>query len=214
MFPIRDSTPRKHIPYINYGIIMVTLLVFIKQFMAPNFDVFVMAYSFVPSRFNIGDIRSYFPVISSLFLHGSIFHIISNMWFLHIFGDNVEDRLGHFKYLIFYIFAGFVAVFSQLIFNLGSNIPMLGASGAISGIAGAYFVFFRRSTVETLIFLFFIWIVKIPAWLFLGYWFVLQVFNSVGSLVTFDINQGGIAYFAHVGGFIYGFLIAHSLSKR
>lgn len=214
MFPIRDSTPRQHFPFVNYSIILVTILVFIRQLTVPDFEVFVQQYSFVPNQFHVFNLASYRQMITSIFLHGSIFHILSNMWFLHIFGDNVEDKLGHFRYFLFYLFAGFVAVFSQLFFTLGSDIPMLGASGAISGVAGAYFVFFRRSTVETLIFLLFLWIIKIPAWLFLGYWFVIQIFNGVGSLVAFDINQGGIAYFAHVGGFVYGYLIAKSFYNK
>ena len=129
---------------------------------------------------------------------------------MHIFGDNIEDRLGHIRYLLFYLAAGVVAALSQYFLNPANTIPMIGASGAVSGIAGAYFVFYRKSGIEALVPTFFglFDIIELPAWFFLGYWFFLQVFNGLGSLVTFDINQGGIAWFAHIGGFIFGYLIS------
>lgn len=216
MFPWRDSTPRRTFPWVNYFIIFLTIYVFILQLTAPDFEEFIYQYGFVPSRFNFFDFYSYRYIIYSIFLHGSFFHIIANLWFLHIFGDNVEDRLGHFLYLLFYLMGGVAAVFAQLIFNLGSDIPMIGASGAISAVAGGYFVFFKRSTIEALVpdFIGFLHMVKLPSWFFLGYWFVLQVFSGIGSLVTFDINQGGVAWFAHIGGFLYGVYMAKSLKEK
>ena len=132
---------------------------------------------------------------------------------MHIFGDNVEDRLGHLNYLIFYILAGVAAVFAQYFFNLGSNIPMIGASGAISGVTGAYFVLFPRGRIKAIVPVFFGFydIIILPAWFFLGYWFIIQIFSGVGSLVTFDINQGGVAWFAHIGGFLFGYIIGKKI---
>ncbi len=221
MFPIRDSTPRRSFPFVNYFIIFVTVIVFLVQITAPDFDhikggfeAFVFQYGFVPSRFNFFNPFSYRFILYSIFLHGGWFHLISNLWFLHIFGDNVEDELGHLKYLRFYIMAGFAAAFGQLAFNLGSSLPMIGASGAISGVAGAYFVLFKRSKIETLVptFFGFLNIVELPAWFFLGYWFFIQVFSGLGSLVTFDIQQGGVAWFAHVGGFVFGYVVSKRIS--
>lgn len=215
MFPIKDSTPRRSFPIVNYLIIGFTIFVFFLQISAPSFEAFVFQFGFVPSRFDFLDLSSYKYILYSIFLHGGIFHIGSNLWFLHIFGDNVEDRMGHLKYLIFYILAGTVAVFAQLFFNFGSNIPMIGASGAISGVTGAYFVLFRHSKIESLVPTFFGFynIVELPAWFFLGYWFVIQLFSGVGSLVAYDINQGGVAFFAHIGGFIFGYLTSKQLKS-
>lgn len=215
MFPLRDSTARRSFPWVNYSIIFLTIYVFILQLTAPDFEQFIYQYGFVPSRFDFFDLSSYRYIIYSIFLHGGFFHIISNLWFLHIFGDNIEDSLGHFLYLFFYLIGGMAAVFAQLVFNFGSDIPMIGASGAISAVAGAYFVLFKRSKIEALVpdFIGFLHIVELPSWFFLGYWFVLQVFSGLGSLVTFDINQGGVAWFAHIGGFVYGVYVAKKIKK-
>ncbi|MBI4008847.1 rhomboid family intramembrane serine protease [Candidatus Roizmanbacteria bacterium] len=215
MFPIRDSTPRQSFPFVNYLIIAITIYAFFIQITSPDFDAFVFQYGFVPSRFKALDLESYRYILYSIFLHGGLFHIASNLWFLHIFGDNVEDRLGHIIYPIFYILAGVIAVFVQLAFNLGSSIPMIGASGAISGVAGAYFVLFRDSKIKSLVPTLFGFydIIELPAWFFLGYWFVIQVFSGVGSLVTFDLQQGGVAFFAHIGGFVFGYLVAKLATK-
>jgi membrane associated rhomboid family serine protease len=214
MFPIQDSTPRKNFPFINYLIIFITVIIFLIQISAADFEALVFQYGFVPARFNFFDPSSYRFILYSIFLHGGWFHLLSNMWFLHIFGDNVEDELGHLKYLGFYIVAGFAAAFGQLIFNLGSNLPMIGASGAISGVVGAYFVLFKRSRIKALVPTFFgFWdIIELPAWFFLGYWFVIQLFSGLGSLVSYDIQQGGVAWFAHVGGFVFGYLAGKRLS--
>lgn len=209
MFPIRDSTPRRRFPFINYLIIITTIFVFLIQLSAPDFEEFIFQYGFIPARFNLFDFNSYRYILYSIFLHGGWFHLLSNLWFLHIFGDNVEDRFGHLNYLIFYLLAGVAAIFSQLIFNLGSEIPMIGASGAISGVAGAYFALFKNSKIEALVpgFFGFLHLIELPAWFFLGYWFFIQVFSGLGSLVSYDLNQGGVAWFAHIGGFVFGWWI-------
>lgn len=215
MIPIRDSHPTRSFPFINYLIILTTIFVFLMQISAPDFEEFIFTYGFVPSRFNFFDWESYKYILYSIFLHGGWFHLISNLWFLHIFGDNVEDYLGHFSYLGFYLLGGVFAVFAQLIFNFGSNIPMIGASGAISAVAGAYFVLFKKSKIEALVPGFFglLHLVELPAWFFLGYWFFIQVFSGVGSLVTFDIQQGGVAWFAHIGGFVFGWWVGRKVKS-
>lgn len=214
MLPLSDSTRAKKFPFVNYLIILFTGFIFFIQLIVPNFEEFIFQYGFVPSRFDFFDLSSYRYIIYSIFLHGGWFHFFSNMWFLHIFGDNVEDRFGHISYLFFYLLAGFTAVFSQLIFNFGSDIPMIGASGAISGVTGAYFVLFKRGRIKALVptFFGFFDVIELPAGFFLGYWFFIQVFSGLGSLVTFDITQGGVAWFAHIGGFLTGYLIAKRLS--
>jgi|SRR3989344_4809025 len=214
MFPIRDLTPRRSFPIVNYLLIAITVYVFFLQISAPNFEEFIFQYGFIPSQFSFFDIDSYKYVLYSIFLHGGFFHIASNLWFLHIFGDNVEDIFGHFWYLIFYLLAGTIAVFVQLFFSLGSAIPMIGASGAISGVSGAYFVLFRHSKIQSLVPTFgFYHLVDLPAWFFLGYWFVIQIFSGVGSLVAYDINHGGVAFFAHIGGFVFGYVWAKYFSN-
>lgn len=215
MFPISDSTPRRTFPFVNYIIIFLNIYIFIQQLSAANTELFTYQYSFIPSQFHVFDPLSYIPIFTSMFLHGGFLHIILNMWFLHIFGDNVEDVVGHIRYLLLYLGAGLVATLAQYILLPQSTIPMVGASGAISGVAGIYFVFFRRSTVKTLVMYFFFWdIIELPVWFFLGYWFVTQLFSGVGSLVAFDVNRGGIAWFAHIGGFVFGYLIAKGLTPR
>lgn len=215
MFPLSDNTPRRTFPFVNYAIIAFTIFIFIVQFGAPDFEKFVFQYGFIPSRFSFGDPGTWPPVLYSVFLHGGLFHIISNLWFLRVFGDNVEDVFGHVKYLLFYLVGGIVAVMAQYFVAPGINVPMIGASGAVSAVAGAYFVYFRHSRVHTLVALIIIWtIVDLPASVVLGYWFVTQVFSSLGSLASAgDMNQGGIAFFAHIGGFAYGFLVA-KLARR
>src|SRR3989344_3745834 len=174
MLPISDSTPRRTIPFINYILIALNFYFFYREISAPDIEAFIAQYAFIPSQFSFFSLNSYFYILSSMFLHGGFMHILSNMWFLHIFGDNVEDALGHIPYLLFYLAGGIIATLSQYAIAPNVDIPMIGASGAVSAAAGLYFVLFRRSSVKTLIVLFFglFQIVKIPVWLFLGYWFV------------------------------------------
>jgi membrane associated rhomboid family serine protease len=212
MLPLWDSTPRKTFPFINYLIIALNIIVFFYEVTSPDFASFVEKYAFVPANFYISDLNSWLPVFSALFIHGSFIHILSNMWFLHLFGDNVEDRVGHFPYLLFYLVGGFIANIAQYLLDPSSVIPLVGASGAISAVAGAYFVLYRNSNVKTLIPIFFIpAIIDLPVWLFLGYWFVIQIFSGIGSLATMPLQDGGVAWFAHVGGFIFGYLFAQTL---
>lgn len=209
MFPLYDTTPRRTFPFINYLIIVANIFVFFVQLSAPDFEKFVTQYAFNPSLFNLTDPSTYTMVFTSIFMHGGIAHLLSNMWFLHIFGDNVEDSMGHFSYLLFYLAAGFVATLTQYLLMTHTAIPLLGASGAISGVGGAYFLYYKRSSVKALVTLIIIWtIVEIPVWLFLGYWFFIQILSGLGSLAAYDANGGGVAWFAHIGGFVFGYVVA------
>ncbi len=216
MFPLSDSTPRQRIPFINYLIIALNIYVFYLELSAPDIEIFINQYAFIPSQFNYLNPASYFYIFSGFFMHGGFMHIISNMWFLFIFGDNVEDALGHIPYLIFYLAGGVVATFAQYIIAPQTDIPMIGASGAVAAAAGMYFILYRKSSVKTLVVLFFglIDIVKIPVWMFLGYWFIIQLFSSIGSFAAVGRDIGGIAYMAHVGGFIFGCLAAQLVRQR
>jgi membrane associated rhomboid family serine protease len=206
MFPIHDDTPRLHgRPYINYSIIALNVIIFIWELIETNFfsdlvktNQIFLSYGTIPDLVVQGDL---FPIITSMFLHGGIMHIIGNMVFLYIFGDNIEDRFGHFKYLILYILWGMAAgiIHSFYAVSVGSgNIPAVGASGAISGVIGAYLILFPKAKILTIITAFFITTVRIPAIAYIPLWFILQVIFSI-------INpEGGVAYLAHIGGFAVG----------
>ena len=207
MFPLYDSSPRYTFPWVNYGLIIMNIFVFYVQLTGGDFEQIVYSFGFIPVEFNLLDPITYIYVITSIFMHGGILHILSNLWFLHIFGDNVEDRMGHVKYLIFYLMAGLIATLVQYFTNPVSSIPLIGASGAISGVAGAYFIIFRHSSIKALVPLgIVLTTANLPVWLFLGYWFLIQLFSG---FTTFDpAGQGGIAWYAHIGGFVFGVLVA------
>jgi membrane associated rhomboid family serine protease len=211
MIPLSDVIPSRTTPVITVGLILVNAVVFLYQLMLPEraLQLFVAHYALVPAWFSVP------ALFTSQFLHGGWLHILSNMLYLWIFGDNVEDRLGHVPFLIFYLGAGAVAAVLQTLFNPFSSVPMVGASGAIAGVMGAYFVLYPQSRVLTLIFLFlFIDIVEIPAIFFLGIWFVMQLLSGVGSLGVSNATGGGVAFWAHVGGFVAGLLIGLVLRGR
>ncbi len=212
MFPLYDSSHKDSFPLVNYAIIILNVFVFYIQISAPSFERFIYQNAFIPRNFNLFNFESYSFIITSMFLHGGIWHIASNLWFLHIFGDNVEDRMGHVGYAIFYILAGIFATLIQYFLNPVSPIPLVGASGAISGVAGAYFILFRHSKIKSLIFTgFYITTANLPVWLFLGYWFIIQL---ISGFTTFDpAAEGGVAWFAHIGGFVFGLFIALFLRK-
>lgn len=207
MFPLYDSSQKETFPVVNYAIIVLNIFIFYIQLSAPSFERFIYQNAFIPQQFNPFTLDGYGLIVTSMFMHGGFWHIISNLWFLHIFGDNVEDRMGHVKYAFFYIIAGVIATLTQYIVSMGSPVPLIGASGAISAVAGAYFLLFQNSRVKSLIFGgYFIRIIDLPVWVFLGYWFIIQLLSG---FTTYDPNaQGGIAWFAHIGGFIFGLLIA------
>lgn len=202
MIPLRDVIPSRTTPFVTVGIIAVNVLAFwfeLSLTPAHRHD-FLMDFGLVPADF------AWSTLVSSMFLHGGWLHIIGNMWYLWIFGDNVEDRLGHGRYLVFYLLCGAVAGLGQALINPASQVPMVGASGAIAGVMGAYFVLYPHSRVLTLIPLFiFIEIIEIPAVFFLGFWFLMQLFSGAGSIaLTEGSRGGGVAFWAHVAGFLTG----------
>jgi membrane associated rhomboid family serine protease len=211
MFPLSDVIPSRTTPFVTIGLIAANVLVFIYQLFLPEvgLEQFVAAYAVVPAWF-------WWPsLFTSQFLHGGWMHIVWNMVYLWIFGDNVEDRLGHGRYLLFYLGAGAVAAVLQILFNPFSGVPMLGASGAIAGVMGAYFVLYPHSRVLTAIFLvIFFELVEIPAIFFLGIWFLLQLISGVGSLGVSNAAGGGTAFWAHIGGFVAGASVGFVLRQR
>jgi hypothetical protein len=207
MIPIRDVIPSKNYPIVNNCIIGINVVLYLVELSyGAHLDRFIYTYGLVPARYSIPHISSYFTtaqnifsILSFMFLHGGFFHLLGNMWSLYIFGDNVEDRLGPFRYIAFYLLCGITSGLSHLIVNVHSNVPTIGASGAIAGVMGAYLILHPNSKILTLIPILFIpWFIEVPAFIFLGLWFVLQFINAAGS------GGGGIAWWAHIGGFIFG----------
>jgi len=212
MFPIRDTIPSKNYPVVNNTIIGINVIIFlIEMSQGTNLDRFVYIYGLVPVRYSMPQISSYFTTgqqllswLSFMFLHGGFWHLLGNMWFLYIFGDNVEDRLGPFRYLVFYLLCGITSGLSHFLLNLHSNMPTIGASGAIAGVMGAYLILHPHSKILTLIPIIFIpWFIEIPAFFFLGFWFVLQFLSAASS----HGNISGIAWWAHIGGFVFGIVL-------
>jgi membrane associated rhomboid family serine protease len=211
MIPLRDTQPRYSTPYITILLIAINAVVFLFELSLDPFsrNHFVHAYAIVPAHLHLS------ALVTSMFLHGGWMHIIGNMWFLWIFGDNVEDILGHFNYLIFYLACGVAAGLLFVAMSSGSHVPTIGASGAIAGVMGAYMVKFPGSRITTLIFIFvFFTTVDVPAVFMLLYWFVLQIYGGLGTIAESNLSQGGIAWFAHVGGFLAGMLLIFILPTR
>lgn len=214
MFPISDSVKSRKFPLFTIIVIAVNVLVFALMLLGDT-DSIVASYALTPSLVNFKDPQTLIPFISSQFLHGGFFHIFSNMWFLWIFADNIEERLGKIRFLILYILSGIVGAFLQYIISFDSAIPMLGASGAVSGILGAYFVLFPRHKIRSVVFLLFaITTLNIPASFYILYWFIVQLFSGFASLPSISPQTGGVAFFAHVGGFAFGYFITKYLFAR
>ena len=200
MFPISDVIPSRTTPFVTVGLIVLNALAFLLELWLPDRELqgFMYTYGVVPAYF------SWSSVLTSMFLHSGWLHFGGNMLYLWIFGDNVEDRLGHVRYLLFYLACGAFAAFGQVAANPNSLVPMVGASGAIAGVMGAYFVLYPHSRVLTAVFiLFFLDLVEIPAIFFLGIWFLMQLFSGVGSIGA-HAADGGVAFWAHVAGFATG----------
>lgn len=207
MFPLRDSHHTYKFPLVTVFIIVANVLVFLAELTTFDPEAFITSYALIPAKVNFGSYLTLTPFITSQFLHAGFLHIIGNMWFLRIFGDNVEERFGSIRYLIIYLLSGVMGGFLQYIFSPNSEIPMLGASGAVAGVLGAYLVFFPHHKIETLVPLgLFFSRINIPASIMLVYWFIIQVFSGVGSVAVAQV--GGVAFWAHVGGFATGYLIA------
>ena len=200
MIPLRDVIPSRTTPFVTIAIIALNAAAFLFEISLPDdrLEAFFRMYGVVPAVF------AWPTVVTSMFLHGGWLHFLGNMLYLWIFGDNVEDRLGHARFIAFYVLCGAIAALAQVWSRPDSVIPTIGASGAIAGVMGAYFVLFPHSRVLTLIPLFVFWeLLEIPAIFFLGVWFVMQLFSGVGSLAATG-DTGGIAFWAHVAGFVAG----------
>jgi len=226
MLPLKDDQPSYSTPFVNWFLIALNILIFLLQWLQQVQDprgaeLFARQFGEVPAHLAafLGGSHRYtlpqvvVPFFTSMFLHGSWMHVIGNMWFLYIFGDNVEDYLGHFKYLVFYLLAGLIAMATQVAIYPNSNVPTVGASGAIAGVLGAYFILYPRARVLTWFFLF---VFYIPAWVMLGYWFVLQFMAGAASLTVTHMGRdvGGVAVWAHVGGFIAGMVMIKIFPER
>jgi membrane associated rhomboid family serine protease len=225
VLPLRDHNRPRRAPVLTYGLIAVNVLVFLHQLVLGDSaagEALVYRYGVVPyyltHELNLSSLTT---PLTSLFLHGGVGHLLSNMWFLHVFGDNVEDRVGRSRFLLFYLAAGVMAAAAQVLVDPASKIPMVGASGAIAGVLGAYLRLFPRARVDTvnplamavpLLFLVLPWTVELPAVFFIVVWFGFQLLSGLGSLGL--PTQGGIAFFAHIGGFLAGLWLIGSFSRR
>jgi membrane associated rhomboid family serine protease len=201
MIPLRDVIPSRTTPYITVTIIALNAVAWIFEIMLPHdaLNEFLTIYGVVPAYF------SYPTLITSMFLHGGWMHVIGNMWYLWIFGDNVEDRMGHGRFMVFYLLCGIAAAIGQVAADPNSTLPTIGASGAIAGVMGAYFMLYPRSRVLTLIpIIFLLHIVEVPAIVLLGFWFLMQLFNAGTIAMTTASHGGGVAFAAHVIGFVAG----------
>lgn len=226
MIPLRDDAPRYGTPYVTYFLIALNLLVFVFELALGTAERYALIYQFgiLPAHItglfsgsspNISFLGAALPILTSMFLHASWLHVIFNMWALWIFGDNVEDHLGHLSYLGFYLASGIIAAIVHMLFNIGSTVPTVGASGAIAGIMGAYFLLFPSARVLTWVPFFFFFFTWLPAWIVLGYWFVVQFLSGAATSIT-NSNQasGGIAVWAHVGGFVAGLALIKILPAK
>ena len=202
MFPIGDDdSSRRTVPLVTYALIALNLLFFFVE--QSGGDAFVMQWAFVPRRFLANPFGDFLTLFTSMFMHAGWLHLGGNMLYLWIFGDNVEDRFGHFNFVIFYLLCGLAATGAQLAFSLGSNVPNLGASGAIAGVLGAYILLFPQGRVRVLQGQ---QVIQMPALIVIGFWIVLQLFSGVGSIAN-SAQTGGVAYMAHIGGFLAGFVL-------
>ncbi|HEU0141612.1 MAG TPA: rhomboid family intramembrane serine protease [Bryobacteraceae bacterium] len=211
MIPLRDTQPSYSTPFVTILLIVVNVFVFLYEVSLDDYtrNAFISTWGMIPARFEYTD------MLTSMFLHGGWMHLIGNMWFLWIYGDNVEDTLGHWKYLLFYLLCGLAAAGTHAVTNLDSRIPTVGASGAIAGVMGAYLIKFPHSRILTLVVVFvFITTVEIPAVLILAYWFLIQLASGMWSVGYSQLSQGGVAWFAHVGGFVAGVILINVMRTR
>ena len=214
MFPLYDENPTRITPYFTYGLIGMNVLVFLHEVSLSNtqLEQFFQLYAVIPQQLTTNWSGEWTTLFTSQFLHGGWWHLISNMIYLWVFGNNIEDRLGHLKYLFFYLTCGALAALCQWFIGINSIIPSLGASGAISGVLGAYLIWFPSARITTLIFLgFFITTINVPALVIIGIFFLQNLISGFASLQTaanMSVESGGVAYWAHLGGFIVGMIFA------
>ncbi len=217
MFPLRDTVRARSFPIVNWLLIALNVLIFIVLLgLGPQAEAWANALGVVPERLlRHFDLHNALTLLTSMFLHGGWAHLFSNMFALYIFGDNVEDRMGSGRYLLFYLLCGVVAALVHVVFNPRSTVPTIGASGAISGVLAAYLLFFPFARVITLVPLFFLpWFVEIPALLYIGLWFISQLLNGFLTIISGMQAFGGVAWWAHVGGFVAGLVAAPLFGRR
>ena len=206
MFPIGDdNSSRRTVPLVTYALIVLNVIFFFVELSGG--DAFIEKWAFVPSRFLANPLDDFLTLFTAMFMHAGLVHLGSNMLYLWIFGDNVEDRFGHLKFTAFYLLCGIAATFAQLAFSTRSDVPNLGASGAIAGVLGAYILLFPKGKVSVLMGR---GVIPMPALIVIGLWFVLQLFSGIGSIAN-TADTGGVAYMAHVGGFVAGFVLTFLL---
>jgi membrane associated rhomboid family serine protease len=210
MIPLRDSQPHYGRPVVTTALVGFNVLVFLFQLTLDEMtrNDFVFAFGLVPERFHV------LNLFTSMFLHGGWLHLIGNMMFLWVLGDNIEDILGHTQFLLFYVASGLAAGLAQYAVYPDSRVPMIGASGAIAGVMGAYLIKFPHARIEMVFWLIIVFFGEVPAWLMLIYWFGLQFLNGVGSVVQMHANSGGTAWFAHIGGFVAGMVLILVMKQR
>lgn len=214
MFPLYDTARSHKFPLVNLMLIGVTALAFFRELgMEPaELESFIFANGLIPAQFLADPGGEWTTILSSMFLHGGWFHILSNMWVLFIFGDNIEARMGGIRYLIFYLLSGVIAALLQAYVLPASQVPMIGASGAVAGVLGAYLIMFPNSRIASLVPIFFIFtLIEIPAFIFLIFWFITQLYSGLFAL---EGSAGGIAWWAHIGGFLFGIFIASFFGRR
>jgi membrane associated rhomboid family serine protease len=210
MFPIGDDdSDRRTFPAVTYALIALNVLFFFVELSGG--DAFIERWAFVPARFLANPIADLLTLFTAMFMHAGWVHLGGNMLYLWIFGDNVEDRFGHVKFIIFYVLCGLAATFAQLAFSLGSHVPNLGASGAIAGVLGAYILLFPQGRVKVLQGR---RVIQVPALIVIGLWIVLQLFSGIGSVAGAAGDTGGVAYMAHIGGFAAGFVLTFLFRGR
>lgn len=214
MIPIRDRNPSGTFPLITVIIILINVLAFLFELsLGRNLTYFLFSYGIVPLKiFQSTDIpevnmaNTYFPFLSYMFLHGGFIHLLGNMWYLWIFGDNIEDILGRFRFVVFYLICGIGSAVVHIFFNRQSGVPCIGASGAVAGVLGAYMISYPRARVLVLLPLLFIWqFIELPAYIVLGFWFFIQFFNGTAAIA--NTQDGGVAWWAHIGGFVIGIIL-------
>ena len=218
MFPLKDTVRSRSFPWMNWLLIILNVVVFLHEAHMGRAELarFVGTYGMVPARLWSAPAEAWPTLLTSMFLHGGWFHLLSNMWVLFIFGDNVEDRMGSLRYLVFYLLSGIAAGLVQAAVQPTSLVPTVGASGAIAGVLGAYMLFFPRGRVLTLVPVFvFITFIEIPAWFFIGVWFLTQLYSGWMALLPYGAHtMGGVAWWAHIGGFMFGVIFARAFAQR
>lgn len=229
MIPIKDDIPSKSYPIVNITLIVINVIAFLFELsLGDDLESFIKAFAIIPEKYFYSGIQyedgtvvlfsmseRIIPLFTSMFLHGGWLHLFSNMLYLWIFGDNVEDRMGHFRYILFYILCGLIAAGAHIITNPDSEIPTIGASGAIAGVLGAYLLLYPFARVIVVIPILFFWdIIKLPALIVLGFWFVTQIFQGTLALAIQTSATGGVAWWAHIGGFVAGLLLINIFKKK